>query len=129
MTVTVTGGRDRAAVTRRTARDRGAATLLAVAFLGVLLLLGAALGVVGAMVVAHRQAQSAADLAALAGADAGATGADPCAVAAELAADNGARLARCSVADREVTVEVTVSGPRWLGQPHDLTARARAGPA
>jgi hypothetical protein len=28
-----------------------------------------------------------------------------------------------------VTVEVVVSGPRWLGQQGDLTAEARAGPA
>lgn len=108
--------------------DRGAATVLAVSFLGVLVLVGAALGVVGAMVVAHRSAQSAADLAALAGAGAVADGADPCAAAASLAADNGARLHRCTVTVRDVTVEVTVPGPRWLGQPHDLTARARAGP-
>ena len=50
--------------------ERGAATVLTIAFAGLLLLLGAALGVVQAMVVAHRTAQSAADLAALAGAEA-----------------------------------------------------------
>jgi secretion/DNA translocation related TadE-like protein len=109
--------------------ERGAATVLAVSFLGLLLMVGGALTVVVAMVVAHRTAQSAADLAALAGAGAIADDADPCAAAGGLAADNGARLVSCSVSAREVTVEVTVAGPRWLGQPHDLTARARAGPA
>jgi secretion/DNA translocation related TadE-like protein len=116
------------AVTEHPAGDRGAATLLAVSFLGLLLLLGAALGVVGGMVVAHRQAQAAADLAALAGAGAISEGADACALAAGLAADNGARLVACTATAREVTVEVSVPGPRWLGQPHDLVARARAGP-
>jgi secretion/DNA translocation related TadE-like protein len=109
-------------------RERGAATVLAVSFLGVLLLVGSALAVVGAMVVAHRNAQSAADLAALAGAGAIADGGDPCPAAARLAAHNDARLQECTVTALEVTVEVTVTGPRWLGQPHDLTARARAGP-
>jgi secretion/DNA translocation related TadE-like protein len=108
--------------------ERGAATVLAVSFLGVLLLVGGALAVVGGMVVAHRTAQSAADLAALAGAGAISDGAEPCRAAAGMAAANGARLLSCSVTSREVTVEVTVPGPRWLGQPHDLTARARAGP-
>jgi secretion/DNA translocation related TadE-like protein len=117
-----------AAVTAVT-EERGAATVLGVAFLGVLLLVGAALGVVGAMVHAHRQAQSAADLAALAGASATAAGRDPCAAAAHVASGNGADLVSCAVDGREVTVEVTVTGPRFLTQEHDLTGRARAGPA
>ena len=107
---------------------RGAATLLGVSFLAVLLLVGAALGVAAAMVAAHRTAQSAADLAALAGAGALAAGGDACGAASATARDNGAQMGLCTVSSREVTVEVTVPGPRWLGQPHDLTARARAGP-
>lgn len=117
------------AAVRRTPGEGGAATVLAVAFLGVLLVVGCALGVVGAMVVAHRTAQSAADLAALAGAGALADGGAPCPAAARLAAANEARLEECTVSAREVSVVVMVPGPRWLGQPHDLTARARAGPA
>ncbi len=54
---------------RRAGSDEaGAATLMVVACAAVLLLLGCALGVVAAMVRAHRVAQSAADLAALAAA-------------------------------------------------------------
>ena len=109
--------------------ERGAATVLAVAFLGVLLLVGAALGVVGAMVNAQRVAQSAADLAALAAADAIGDGTSPCDAAAELATANGARLTACLVDGRTVRVEVVVDGPHWLGQSHDLVAEARAGPA
>ena len=117
-------------MTRSRARaDRGAAALLVVACLGLLLVLGAALGVVAAMVRAHRAAQSAADLAALAGAAALQRGADPCALAAAVAADNGAVLATCVVSGADVRLTATVSGPHWLGQSADLTAEARAGPA
>lgn len=112
----------------RTAAERGAATVLVTACLGLLLLLGCALAVVAAMVVAHRSAQAAADLAALAGAVAAGQGGDPCAAASAVAADNGARLVRCATVGPEVSVEVEVAGPAWLGQRHDLAAAARAGP-
>jgi len=113
----------------RARHELGAATLLVVAMAGVLLLLGAALGVVQAMVVAHRQAQSAADLAALAGAAAIARGEDGCLRAAAVAAANDASVTSCAPSGAEVRVTVTVSGPRWLGQAADLTASARAGRA
>ncbi len=108
--------------------ERGAATVLVVAFLGLLLLVGAALGVVGAMVRAHRGAQSAADLAALAGASALARGDDPCTEAAAIAVANGADLVACTPEGREVRLSVVMEGPHWLGQTADLTAEARAGP-
>ncbi|MEV5000709.1 hypothetical protein MRBLML1_001264 [Nocardioides sp. LML1-1-1.1] len=105
--------------------------MLVVAMTGLLLLVGSAGGVVGAIVVAHRTAQAAADLAALAGAAAAVepAGRDPCRAAGEIAAANGAALVRCSVDDDDVRVEVSVPGPRWLGQDQDLSAEARAGPA
>ena len=108
--------------------ERGSASLFAVSCLAVLLLLGAALGVVAAMVRAHRSAQSAADLAALWAATAIGGGRDPCAAGADTAAANGARQVSCVITGREATVRVTVSGPRWLGQDSDLSAEARAGP-
>jgi secretion/DNA translocation related TadE-like protein len=114
---------------RTTSRaERGSATLFAVAVVGVLVLVGAALGVAGAMVHAHRVAQSAADLAALAGARSRARGGDGCAAAATIAAANGARVDSCVTDGFDVRVQVTVPGPRWLGQRHDLSAQARAGP-
>lgn len=113
--------------------QRGAATVLVVAMAGVLLLVGAASGVVAAIVVAHRKAQAAADLAALAGAstlaDPVRSARDPCAIAGEVAAANDADLTSCSVEGQDLVVEVTVAGPHWLGQDDDLTARARAGRA
>jgi secretion/DNA translocation related TadE-like protein len=112
----------------RSGRDRGAVTVLAVALLGVLLLLAAAFGVVEAMVAAHRRAQSAADLAALAGAEALQQVRAPCAAASAIAAANGASLDTCRVETDDVLVTVRVPGPRWLGQRGALTAQARAGP-
>ena len=112
-----------------TGDERGSATLFALALIGVLVLVGAALGVVGAMVHAHRAAQSAADLAALAGAEARTRGGDPCLAAATVAAANGATVDSCAVEGADVRLQVTVAGPRWLGQRHDLSAQARAGPA
>ena len=109
--------------------ERGAAALLALAMCGVLLLVGGALGVAGAMVVDHRRAQAAADLAALAGATALATGGDGCRAADDVARANDAELRECVADGLTVTVRVQVSGPRWLGQRGDLDATARAGPA
>jgi secretion/DNA translocation related TadE-like protein len=114
---------------RRVRDQEGSATLLVLAMGGVLMLLGAALSVVTAMVAAHRTAQSAADLAALAGAQGVQAGRDGCASAARVATANGAELITCTAAGRAVAVEVRVPGPRWLGQTADLEARSRAGPA
>ena len=101
---------------------------MAISVIGLLLTLGAGLGVATALFVDHRVAQSAADLAALAGADTAGAGGVPCAVAANIAEANRARLVDCAVIGREVRVTVQVEGPRWLGQTGDLTAQARAGP-
>ncbi len=119
-------------MSRARAGERGAATLLAVAMAGVLLMVGAALAVVGALVVDHRRAQATADLAALAGAGAAARGQPACAAARAVAGLNGAELLECSIdgppEGATVTVRVEVNGPHWLGQQADLQAGARAGP-
>ena len=109
--------------------EAGAATLLVLAMAGLLMLLGAALAVVTALVAAHRAAQSAADLAALAGARGVVSGVDGCLVASRVAVANGARVTSCVVRDRVVDLELEVPGPHWLGQTADLAARSRAGPA
>jgi secretion/DNA translocation related TadE-like protein len=113
--------------------ERGAATVLVLAMLGVLVTVGAGLALVVALVAAHRVAQSAADLAALAGAGEAAQGLDGCAGAARIATANGARLTACTVTATTggsvVDLSVEVSGPRWLGRSAELVARSRAGPA
>lgn len=109
-------------------QERGSATLATTGFLALLLLLGAALGVVAAMFHAHRAAQAAADLAALAAAGALSHGEDACGSGASVASANGADLLACSVEGLDVRVRVRVDGPGWLGQRGDLLAEARAGP-
>ena len=108
--------------------ERGAASLLVVSCVALLLLIGCALGVVAAMVRAHRTAESAADLAALAGAAAHQRGEAACAVAGTVADANGAAVDTCTADGADVWVSVTVPGPHWLGQTADLSAQARAGP-
>lgn len=109
--------------------ERGAATLLAIAMAGLLVMVGSALGVVAALVADHRRAQASADLAALAGATALARGQDPCAAAASVAQANRGLLRACDVTGLEVVVAVTVPGPRWRTWVADLEGHARAGPA
>lgn len=108
--------------------ERGSASIVVVALAGVLLLIGLAASHVTATAVAHRRAQAAADLAALAGAGAHQRGEDPCPVAADVAARNHARLASCVDHGKDVVVEVTVEGPELLGLAATPTGRARAGP-
>ncbi|MGH3680628.1 MAG: Rv3654c family TadE-like protein, partial [Natronosporangium sp.] len=76
----------------------------------------------------HR-AQSAADLAALAGAAravAGQTAA--CARAGEIVAANGARLSHCRLDGLDLTVTVEVAPPAGAGLHRTALATARAGP-
>lgn len=109
--------------------EAGAATVLVLAMMGLLCFvmvgLAAGVGVVGA----QRLAQSAADLAALAGAQALADGSDGCGAAAEVAAANGTALTECLVTGRQVRVSVQVPNARWLGREVQVVAEARAGPA
>ncbi|HEY6933764.1 MAG TPA: Rv3654c family TadE-like protein, partial [Marmoricola sp.] len=77
---------------------------------------------------AHRRAEAAADLAALAGGGALVEGRDACDVAAEVAHRNGASLATCRAGTDSVAVVVTVAGPTLLGLAARLPGRARAGP-
>ena len=114
-----TGGRD---------RDRGAATVLVVSAAGLLFFVGLALAGVAALVVVQRQAQAAADLAALAGAVASAEGGDACSAAAGNARANGATLVDCTDAEGDVRVRVEVPGPEIPGGAPLVGAEARAGP-
>lgn len=109
--------------------ERGTAAVLVVALVGLLLLVGLAAAFVTATVAAHRRAQAAADLAALAGAGvASGVGADSCRAAADVAALNHARLTACTRDGADLVVEVAVDGPRMGGHGWVLRGRARAGP-
>jgi secretion/DNA translocation related TadE-like protein len=93
-----------------------------------LMFVGLGLSGVAAIVVTHRSAQAAADLAALAAASAAAVGQDACAAAERSAVANAAALASCEPVGVVVTVTVRADGPRLLGRRYDVTAQARAGP-
>lgn len=108
--------------------ERGAATVLAMALASVLMLVGMSGAWVGAAVARHRAAQSAADLSALAGAQAVQEGREPCAAAAEVAQANRVRLSACSQMGDDVSVSVELDAPPLLGRSGTLTGRARAGP-
>lgn len=110
------------------AAERGAGTLLALTLTSVLLTVGVALAACVGLVHAHRQAQAAADLAALAGAVAASRGEDACAAAAEVADLNGASLRGCRVETGRVRVVTGVPGPRWAGFSAELVGEAAAGP-
>jgi len=80
---------------------------------------------------AHR-ARSAADLAAVAGAQAFAAGADACAAARATAASNGATMAACTVdsngVDFVVRVSVQVAAkPNLAFGPHQFSQTSQAG--
>jgi secretion/DNA translocation related TadE-like protein len=111
------------------ARDCGSATVWALAIaVAVLALTWAALLVVGAIAARHR-VESAADLAALAGAAALRDGGDGCGAATAIAVANGAAMTSCEAgSDASITVTVTLPLPptliRWAGHQVDATARA-----
>ena len=109
-------------------QEDGAATVLAVSMLGLLVTVAVAAGGVVGVVAAHRAAQSAADLAALAGATALQDGRDACGQADEIARRNGAQLQGCRIKDWDVTVAVVVDTARLPGGVLDLEARGHAGP-
>jgi secretion/DNA translocation related TadE-like protein len=120
---------------RRRRHDRGAGTVLAVGLLSAAAILALGLSTVGQVIVARHRASAAADLAALAAArtanasSAATAAAEPCPVAREVAAANGARLTSCVLdASGVVSVSAQTDTNAALGV-FRATAKARAGPA
>jgi secretion/DNA translocation related TadE-like protein len=109
--------------------DRGSATVLVLAIGLVTVLVAIAAAAVGGAIVARHRAQTAADLAALAGALDSLDGVEvACARAGEIAAGNGGHLTACDVdgLDVVVTVEARPTGLSAIGGT--ARASARAGP-
>ncbi|WP_314658742.1 Rv3654c family TadE-like protein [uncultured Rothia sp.] len=112
--------------------EEGSGTVLALTIIAALLVVTVVIAGLIGVVSANRRASAAADLSALAAADAyrGLTEGDPCAVAAVLAERHGAHLESCTFPDRAETVEVTVAvpvaGPMGLLGPARVRARAGA---
>ena len=108
--------------------DRGSASVVVVALIGVVVSTTAGALVVTGVVRASHQARLGADLSAVAGAlrlRDGASASASCAEAARIASTNGTSLQTCSVTGSDVTVVVAASSSTW---PEPATARARAGP-
>ena len=112
--------------------EEGSGTVLALTIIASLLVVTVVIAGLIGVVSANRRASAAADLSALAAADAyrGLTEGDPCAVAADLAERHGAHLESCTFPDRPETVEVTVAvpvaGPMGMLGPARVRARAGA---
>ena len=108
--------------------ERGSASVVMVALIGVIVSTTAGALVLAGVVRASHQARLGADLSAVAAAlelrDGGSASAS-CAEAARIASANGTSLQACSVSGSDVTVVVAASSAVW---PQPATARARAGP-
>lgn len=111
----------------RSTDQRGAVVVVAVALVAVLVLVAAVCTGCVAIVLAHRRAQVAADLASLAGAVALQQGGDPCPAAARIAGRHLASLVSCAVEGRSVLVATSIRITVPLAGGF-VTARARAGP-
>ena len=115
--------------------EEGSATVLLLVLVGLLTTVAVAGAAVGGLLVGQRRAASAADLAALAAAEAlgpvgtAAGGASACQEAGRVSEANRARLTDCLVEGQEVAVEVAVDVPGLLGGAWKVPGRARAGPA
>jgi secretion/DNA translocation related TadE-like protein len=109
--------------------DLGVATVWAVVLITVLSLVTfVAAGLTGVIAARHR-AESAADLAALAGAVSARDGGDPCAAAAAMARSNDGELISCTADLQVVEVSVGVVTPVLWGTTWKQVGVARAGPA
>lgn len=112
-------------------RDRGSVTVLLLAVVAVALTFAVGLVALVRAADARGTAQTAADLAALSGADVAARpgGPDPCAVAATVVAWNGAVLSRCAeLPGGFVEVAASVTARPLPGWSVVAAAHARAGP-
>jgi secretion/DNA translocation related TadE-like protein len=114
-------------------RDAGSAGVWLLACCGLLGLVAAAAVVREVAVVARHQAESAADLAALAGAEQIGAAGDACAAARRIAGANGAHLTGCRVhpstdgRSGTVRVDVAIAVRMPLVGAQMITAAARAG--
>ncbi|WP_408929359.1 Rv3654c family TadE-like protein [Corynebacterium marquesiae] len=99
--------------------EEGYATIAAAGIIVAIVSLLLIVAAVGSRVAARHEAQVAADLAAVAGGWALATGEDACAAARDTAALNDAALETCTESGRDVIVTATVRG---------RSTQAKAGP-
>lgn len=113
----------------RSRGEAGSASAGAVAWIGVITALAIACMLAVAVVTTHRRSQAAADLAALAGAQAAQRGEDGCRAAAINAERNRARIRDCVPIGADLLVTVVAVPPEVFGRALQVPARARAGPS
>ena len=113
--------------------DRGAAIVWGLTLTFILTTAGLVAASVAQFAIVRQRVQTAADLSALAGAQAGT---DPCAAAERAAATNGTTMLACALDGIDVVVRVSRPAPELVrrvfalaGQrPRDIVVAARAGP-
>ncbi|MFN2494313.1 MAG: Rv3654c family TadE-like protein [Pseudonocardiaceae bacterium] len=111
-------------------RDRGSATIWAAGAIAVLMSVVVVGLHLGGVILARHQAESAADLAALAGAGAVLAGEQQaCGQARRVTDRMRVQLVSCRARGADVLVEVTARPVGRLGDLGEATGRARAGPA
>jgi secretion/DNA translocation related TadE-like protein len=110
----------------RSAKERGAGSVLGIGIMGAILLLVMACAPLAEILLSQSAVAAAADAAALAAADArvGIVGGFPCEVAAKVAIANRVQLASCSLDGLDATVRVS-----RLVLGFEVAARATAGPS
>ncbi len=118
---------------RNRPEQRGSGTLLLLLVVVIMLSLVSSMAPIGRYLVVRDRARAAADLAALAGAQAYGSGTDGCAAARRYATRNGERLQRCDIAgnptDFVLTVRIVAAVPAGSPiVPGEVVVDARAGP-
>lgn len=110
--------------------DEGSATIWVLAVSGLVVAVAYAVLLLASVQATRQRAEAAADLAALAGAQAGARGSDPCSAAQSVAAADGAELETCEVLGEVVAVTAAARLPPALSSFGGGLVRsgARAGP-
>jgi secretion/DNA translocation related TadE-like protein len=109
--------------------ERGIATILAIGWIAVLSSAGAIAMLAAVVTAAQHRLDGAADLAALAAAEADDAGqADVCGSAARIAVSNGATVRSCERDRSDVVVTVVGAVDLPWGLDGSLTATSRAGP-
>ena len=109
-----------------TDHDEGVSTVFGAMMVGLLIVVTGVCIRLGGAMLARQQAETAADLGALAGAADIFRGPDAaCAAAAQVVAANRAQLISCALAGFDVLVQAAVTVPAFGGT---ASARARAGP-
>lgn len=114
----------------RTSRaERGSATVYAAIIITALSAVCLLMLTLSGIVRLDHEASRAADLAAVAGAEAALDGDEGCASARDVARRNGVRLVTCELAFEVVTVTVQITSQRVLGRRWTFNRTARAAPA